>query len=168
MREAFVPVLVTRKPLSANPSIFLMPTDFSPGARKTANEAVVLAENFGAKICFLHVLDAYPFISYAYGVEMLTPIPQLTPDEIEPEWESFLSALPLKHISWERHTDEGNTPNAIIRRAETTQADLIVMGTHGRSGLEHMLIGSVAEKVARSAPCSLLTVGPEALQFKLP
>jgi len=168
IRKAFVPVLVTRKPLKANPSVFLMPTDFSPGAKKAANEAIVLAENFGARIYFLHVLDAYPFIAYAYREEMFTPIPLPTPEEMEPEWESFFSGLPLGKIAWEKHTDEGSTANTIIRHAETMQADLIVMGTHGRTGLEHMLMGSVAEKVARSAPCALLTVRPEALQFKLP
>ena len=48
------------------------------------------------------------------------------------------------------------------------QADMIVIGTHGRSGLPHMLLGSVAEKVARMAPCPVLTIRPETFQFELP
>jgi nucleotide-binding universal stress UspA family protein len=81
------------------------------------------------------------------------PIPPPSPEEIEPEWEAFLSDLPLEKIDWEKCIEEGQAATAIVHQAEQMQADVIVIGTHGRSGLPHMLLGSVAEKVARTASC---------------
>ena len=96
------------------------------------------------------------------------PILPPSPEEIEPEWEAFLSDLPLEKIDWEKCTDEGQAATAIVHQAEQMQADVIVIGTHGRSGLPHMLLGSVAEKVSRMASCPVLTIRPEAFQFELP
>ena len=62
---------------------------------------------------------------------------------------------------------EGDPVDTIIRRAETWPADLIVMGTHGRTGLERLLLGSVAEKVLRRAPCPVLTM-PRARPVRRP
>jgi nucleotide-binding universal stress UspA family protein len=59
---------------------------------------------------------------------------------------------------WNVETASGNPADAIVRLAQDRQADLIVMGTHGRTGLQHVLLGSVAEKVVRLAPCPVLTV----------
>jgi nucleotide-binding universal stress UspA family protein len=168
VRKAIVPVLVARKSLNADPKTFLVPTDFSLGARKAAKEAVALAISSNAKIIFLHVLDWYPFFASAYSDEMFNPIPQLTQEDMDLEWQSFLAGLSLKNISWEKRTEEGVTAGTIIKQADMTKADLIVIGTHGRTGLEHMLMGNVAEKVARGAPCPVLTVSPEAFQFTLP
>jgi Universal stress protein family len=81
---------------------------------------------------------------------------------------NLLSALPLGDIPWEKRIEEGSAAKTIVEHAATIHADAIVMGTHGRSGLEHMLLGSVAEAVARAASCPVLTVRPEAFEFKLP
>lgn len=170
MRKAPLPVLVARKPLSAIAKRFLVPTDFSPGAGKAAEDALALATRFGGRIFFLHVLDPTPL--YAYGdedpISPALPIPPLMPEDIEGDWESFLSTLSLGNIAWENRTEEGRPANKILEYAEAIKADVIVMGTHGRSGLAHMLLGSVAEEVARAAPCPVLTIRPEAFQFQLP
>jgi len=79
-----------------------------------------------------------------------------------------LGISPGEKIAWEKHTEEGHAAKTIVERAEAIHADAIVRGTHGRSGLEQMLLGSVAEAVARTAPCPVLTVRPEAFEFKLP
>ena len=91
-----------------------------------------------------------------------------SPEEIEPEWEAFLSGLPLEKLDWEKCTGEGQAATAIVHQAKHMKADMIVIGTHGRSGLPHMLLGSVAEKVVRTASCPVLTIRPEAFQFELP
>jgi hypothetical protein len=96
------------------------------------------------------------------------PISPPSPEEIEPEWEAFLSGLPLEKVTWEKCTDEGQTATAIVHQAKHVQADIIVIGTHGRSGLPHVLLGSVAEKVVRTASCPVLTIRPEAFQFEMP
>lgn len=170
IRKAPVPVLVAGKILDANPKRFLVPTDFSPGASKAAEEALALADSFGGRIFFLHVLEPIPLNAYGYedGIGEPLPIPPLTPEDINPDWESFLCALPFGKISWEKRTEEGRAAEMIAQHAEAIHADMIVMGTHGRSGLEHMLLGSVAEEVTRSAVCPVLTIRPEAFEFKLP
>jgi nucleotide-binding universal stress UspA family protein len=170
VRKAMVPVLVARKALSANPVRFLVPTDFSPGATRAAEEALVLAERFGASIFFLHVLDLTPFYAFPDEDDMSgsLEIPPLTPQDVQPDWEAFLAALPLGKIRWENRTEEGTPVKTIMEHAEAIHADLIVMGTHGRSAVEHMLLGSVTEKVVRQAGCPVLTIRPEALEFELP
>jgi len=170
LRKALVPVMVAKKRLSAEAKTFLVPTDFSSCASKAAEEALMLAKNFSARIVFFHVLGSYPSytITYAHDLGVSVPISPPLPEEIEPEWDAFLSDLPLDNVDWEKRTEEGQAATAIVRQAEQGQADLIVMGTHGRSGLPHMLLGSVAEKVVRMASCPVLTIRPEAFQFELP
>ncbi len=168
IRKALVPVLVAPTPLNIDCKMFLVPTDFSTGAKNAAAEAILLAHSFGARICFLHVLDVYPLFAYSYSEEILGPIPQLTAKDVEPYWCSFLESFNLNKISWEKKTVEGDSASEIVVQATALKADLIVIGTHGRTGLQHMLLGSVAGKVARSAPCPVLSVRPEAFPFSLP
>jgi universal stress protein E len=170
VRKAMVPVLVARKTISANAKRFLVPTDFSLGARKAAEEALVLAKRFGARIFFLHVLDLTPLFAYPYEDEIspALPVPPLTPQDVEPDWEAFIANLPLGNIPWENRTEEGRAAETIVKYAETIHADLMVMGTHGKTALEHMLLGSVTEKVLRRSLCPVLTIRPEAFEFKLP
>ena len=170
LRKALVPVMVAKKPLRAEAKIFLVPTDFSSCAREAAEEAIMLAGCFGGRVIFLHVLDLYPSytIAYAHELGISVPTPPPSPEEIEPDWEVFLSGLRLEKVDWEKNTEEGQAASTIVHRAEHMQADMIVIGTHGRSGLPHMLLGSVAEKVVRTASCPVLTIRPEAFQFELP
>ena len=170
LRKALVPVMVAKRLLSSEAKTFLVPTDFSSCARKAAEEALMLAECFGGRILFFHVLDLYPAytVAYAHELGVSVPIPPPSPEQIEPEWEAFLSGLPLDKIEWQKSTEEGQAATAIVRQAERMEADMIVIGTHGRSGLPHMLLGSVAEKVVRAASCPVLTIRPEAFQFELP
>jgi universal stress protein E len=170
LRKAPVPVMVAKNPLSAEAKTFLVPTDFSACARKAAEAALMLAECFGGRVFFFHVLDLYSSYTIAYAHELGVSVPTSppSPEEMEPEWEAFLSGLPLEKADWEKCTEEGQAANAIARQAEHISADMIVIGTHGRSGLPHMLLGSVAEKVVRMASCPVLTVRPEAFQFEMP
>jgi len=170
LRKALVPVMVAKKPLSSEAKTFLVPTDFSACARKAAEEALILAKSFSGRVVFFHVLDFSPAytIAYAHDLGVSVPLSPPSPEEIEPEWQAFLSGLPLEKVDWEKLTEEGQAAAAIVRQAEHMHADMIVIGTHGRGALQHMLLGSVAEKVARTASCSVLTIRPEAFQFELP
>jgi nucleotide-binding universal stress UspA family protein len=172
LRKAMTPVLIAKRPLGAGPKIVLVPSDFSASALKAAEEAVALVQHFGGRILFFHVMHI-PAYAYAVGSEpmlaSIPPVPTLTPAELEPEWDTFLAGLPsLATVTWEKHTTEGSPIPTIVRAAEEHQTDLIVMGTHGRTGLAHMLLGSVAEGVVRQASCPVLTIRPDALQFELP
>ena len=169
MRKADVPIMVAKNRLSAEAKTFLVATDFSPGAKQAAEQAIVLAENFRGRVVFLHVFDQPSYmVSYVHELGVSLPIPPPTPEQMEPEWENFLSGLQLEKIDWEKSSTEGQAATAIVRQAEQIKADVIVMGTHGRSGLPYILLGSVAEKVARAASCPVLTIRPEAFQFRMP
>lgn len=170
LRKALVPVMVAKQPLSIEAKTFLVPTDFSSCARRAAEEAIMLAKSFSARVVFFHVLDLNPSYRIAYAHELGVSVPSLppSPEELEPEWEGFLSDLPLENVAWEKFTEEGQAAAAIVRQATHVKADMIVIGTHGRSGLPHVLLGSVAEKVARTASIPVLTIRPEVFQFELP
>jgi universal stress protein E len=168
MRKATMPVLFATSPLNANAKQFLVPTDFSLGARNAAERALTLAKSFDAHILFLHVGPAIPRYTYYYEGAMGPSLPILRPmsEDFKADWESLLSSLPLEKITWEKRTEEGQAADTIVEYAEAIHADLIAMGTHGRSGLEHMFLGSVAKAVAQAAPCPVLTVRPEAVEFR--
>ena len=170
VRKALVPVMVTKKHLSPGAKTFLVPIDFSACAKRAAEEALVLAEMFSARVIFLHIVDLYPVNAYGYAdnPELAAPIPAPSPGEIESEWQAFLFDLSLGNVAWEKRTEEGRAGLEIARQAEQIHADLIVMGTHGRTGLAYMLLGSVAEKVVRTVSCPVLTIRPDAFQFEMP
>lgn len=169
MRKADVPIMVAKNRLSAGAKTFLVATDFSTGAKQAADQGIVLAENFRGRVIFLHVFDQPSYmVSYVHELGVSLPIPPPTPEQMEPEWENFLSGLQLEKIDWEKSSTEGQAATAIVHQAEQIKADVIVMGTHGRSGLPYILLGSVAEKVARAASCPVLTIRPEDFQFRMP
>jgi nucleotide-binding universal stress UspA family protein len=170
VRKAMVPVMVAKKVLSANAQTFLVPTDFSACAKKAAAEALVLGESFAGRVVFLHVVDLYPSYAFTYTDDIAVPLvlPPPSPEEMEGEWEDFLSGLPLGKVAWEKNTQEGEPATEILQQAESKHADMIVIGTHGRTGLGYMLMGSVVEKVVRTASCPVLTIRPDAFQFALP
>ena len=169
MRKADVPIMVAKNRLNAEAKTFLVATDFSTGAKQAAEQAIVLAQNFRGRVVFLHVFDQPSYmVSYVHELGVSLPIPPPTPEQMEPEWEDFLSGLQLEKIGWEKSFTEGQAATAIVHHAEQIKADVIVMGTHGRRGLPYILLGSVAEKVARAASCPVLTIRPEAFQFRMP
>lgn len=171
VRKAMTPVLIAKRAFDPGPKTILVPSDFSASAKKAAEEAIALVQHFGGRLVFVHAIHI-PAV-YAIGAEpLLASIPSVspfTPAELEPEWDAFLAELPaLATVTWEKYSMEGSPVPTLLQAAEKYQADLIVMGTHGRTGLTHMLLGSVAEGVVRQASCSVLTIRPDALQFALP
>lgn len=122
---------------------------------------------FGGRVVFLHVLEPYSRYPPAYGIA--PELPPLSPAVSEPSWREFPHDLPLEGgLKWEKQTRAGHAAETITNVATEIGADLIVMGTHGRTGLPHLLLGSVAEKVVRLSACSVLTVRPSTFRFELP
>jgi nucleotide-binding universal stress UspA family protein len=161
-------VLIAKQDWPPTVKTILVPTDFSEGAKQAAQQAVALAALYGSQVVFLHVLDLYTPQALPYefpAAWRLLP----TAEELEPEWQDFLREVsPPSQVSWEKVVVEGKAAATIARVANERQADVIVMGTHGRSGLSQMLLGSVAEKVTRITSCSVLTVRPKAFRLQLP
>lgn len=167
LRKAPVPVLIAKRLLRNAPQTILIPTDFSTCAKQAAEEALTFVRKFGGRVVFLHVLEQHYLYPPAYGVAPM--LWQISPETIEPEWQEFLRELPLGgDLKWEEQTREGPAAQTITAIVKEIGADMIVMGTHGRTGLTHMLIGSVAEQVVRTAECSVLTIRPNAFHFELP
>lgn len=149
----------------------LCPTDYSECARHALRRAVGLAVWFGARLRVLHVMGVAPPPAPAADggpTPVSENVMRLWEAEERARLEAFVATaiaagapLELKLVSG----GSGDVSRDIRAEAEDWAADLVVMGTHGRSGIGHVLMGSVAERVLRVAPCPVLTVGaasPEA------
>ena len=136
----------------------LAPTDFSEHSELALETAMQLAPA-GGTVVLCHIVDDAP-LTYGYiGVavptqDMLARLAQ----EAEKDLQEFKPKESKPDVLLERQVVHGNPYVEIVRMAEEENVDLIVLGTHGRSGLKHFLIGSVAEKVLRKAPCPVLVV----------
>lgn len=140
----------------------LCPTDFSEFSLAALRRAVKIARWFEARVTVLHVLSPtrWALPGDAYGV-LVAPEADMVRARQEEEGHlaRFVEPLLGEGTPLETKLVEGEAWRAIQLVAEALPADLVVMGTHGRSGFEHLLLGSVTEKVLRRAPCPVLTVG---------
>src|SRR5207248_1200904 len=120
----------------------LYPTDFSSYSNQAYFHAVALAENHGAQLTILYVYnEAGGEEDQTYWQKQLEQIRPVDPN------------IAVQHVFL-----RGDPASQIVRYARESGIDLVVMGTHGRTGLERLLMGSVAEKVMREAACSVLVV----------
>jgi len=134
----------------------LVPIDFSRRSERALQRAADLAQSYRAELVLLHVVEevALP------GVYGLDPVPVTTPEVIE-RAQSTLDGLIHQYVSSVPARAEvvaGHAARDILDFAEQEHIDLIVIATHGRTGIEHLLLGSVAEKVVRLAPCPVCTM----------
>lgn len=139
----------------------LVPVDFSPNSDLAVRHATALAAGLGGAVEVLHVVED-PIVTGAWNSEVVIPnLPGLLDEltkEAERRIEAYRSSSQEPHVQMTTAVRTGQPAHTIIAHAEERKADLIVMGTHGRSGLAHMFMGSVAERVVRHAPCPVLTV----------
>ena len=141
----------------------LFPTDFSEPAREAQRYAIALAEKFGAE---LHALNVVPeFIMPATDTYAAWTLPEggmkAQIEAAERQLESAIGAVGQSV----RAVKVGFPVEEIMKYATDHEIDLIVVGTHGHTGLSHLLLGSVAEKLVRLATCPVLTVHPKGHQF---
>ena len=147
----------------SNIRTILHPTDFSASANEALAVAGSLARHHGAKLVLLHVVQRP--VSNVAGMPVPPPPPQVI------DWESLKSQLSdliarTKGIQAESRLVEADPATAIVQTATELRADLIVIGTHGRTGLSRLLMGSVAEQVIRNATCPVLTAKTPAVKSK--
>jgi len=131
----------------------LHPTDFSDRSAYALRLACSLARDYVARLVVLHVVEPPP-PPYDQGV--MLPMPEHVEDEARADLERL--AVPADNVRAERRLEKGDPVAETLRVARELHADLIVMGTHGRTGLSRLLMGSVAEHVVRRATCPVLTV----------
>ena len=145
-----------RKKLRRAVSRILVPTDFSDCSAAALEFAVTLAKPFHAALILVHVIEPLPY----NGMEglMLIDYQPLLKSRAKALLDR-LSKLPLKeNLPVATHLTDGIPFREIINLAKREKADLIVIGTHGRTGFDHLLTGSVAEKVVRLSTCPVVAV----------
>jgi nucleotide-binding universal stress UspA family protein len=137
----------------------LVPTDFSTGAKTALKQAMALARPLGAQ---LTVLNVFPLPNYILpdGTVFLAEAPTLAQiaTRATAALDELKKSLSAEGLSVHVEAVAGAPADEIVRLAKEGGFDMIVMGTHGRTGLAHLLIGSVAERVVRLSPCPVLTV----------
>jgi nucleotide-binding universal stress UspA family protein len=146
----------------------LVPVDFSPHAEHAFTYATTLAERFGAKLALLYVVDD-SFATGGWSSEIYVPnVPELMENLIadaDRRLATLKASAAALGLTAETAVIRGRPAHAIVEHAQNGGFDLIVMGTHGRTGMSHVVMGSVAERVLRKAPCPVLTVrGTEAVE----
>ena len=148
----------------------LHPTDFSEHSNHAMRYAIGFAEEFKAKLWILHVIEEIASAMYFNMLEA-PPIVQLMADIETQAGEALENLVPSdvkERVEIEYLIRKGVPFLEIIRCAEQIDADVIVCGTHGRTGLKHALFGSVAEKVVRKARCPVLSVRHPEHKFEMP
>jgi len=137
----------------------LVPLDFSGKSRQALEFAVPLAEQYGGKIFLIHAVEpvyAYPYGSAEMGVSPLDPRPIV--EASEKRLSTLARELVPPGLLGKTLVRTGRAYPEIIDAADELEADLIVIATHGFTGLKHVFVGSTAERVVRHAHCPVLTV----------
>lgn len=158
----------------------LVPTDFSEPATQALSHALEEATLHRARVTFLHVLASHTSTDVYYVTGSPEPVTQgsLDPtgggpvsarslsepvvvreDPTDAALTRLRDLIPIEGLgTWDVAVTTGQPADTIVRVAQERGVDLIVMGTHGRTGLQHILLGSVTERVVRLASCPVLTV----------
>jgi nucleotide-binding universal stress UspA family protein len=160
----------------------LVPVDFSPHSTEAMYYASSIAERFSSSLLIMHVIakevetystsrhsehcglphNTFALLGPYSGTleESVEVTDAVTVDLREQAHTALQQFLPPQLVGWplELHIEVGHPCEQILEVARREEVDLIVMGTHGRTGLEHVLLGSVAEQVVRRAPCPVMTV----------
>jgi len=147
----------------------LLPTDFSKHSAAATKYACELATKFDAELHLLHTLEQHIASTPEFGMGLALPryinesraaAEKALAGVLDPKWSAGRTVI--------QAVIDGTPKVEIIRYASKQNIDLIVLSTHGRTGLPHLMMGSVAESVVRTSPCPVLTVRPEGHQFVMP
>jgi nucleotide-binding universal stress UspA family protein len=148
----------------------LVPTDFSDFSTNALRYGCELANRFDSALHIMHSVEEYQAFTPESGMllapDYLSQLKEAAERELKKLPESGWFSGGESRIV--RSVRKGTPFLEIVRYARENESDLIVIGTHGRSGLSHALMGSVAEKVVRKAPCPVLTVRPGEHEFVMP
>ena len=138
----------------------LCPVDFSDYSRHAVDHAIAIARCYGATVTVLHVFSPAPVAAFGAAGVALGPIvlTNMDREQLLADTRRLVDPEKASGVPIEAAVREGHTAGEIVDEAVTMDADLIVIGTHGRTGFERLLLGSVTEKVLRKARCPVLTV----------
>jgi nucleotide-binding universal stress UspA family protein len=151
----------------------LLPTDGSECSRKALTYALSFAQRFGARIVALHVVERrWEEQSQRASGELRPEVIRKAQERHAEEVRQILAEVgnvgAKVGVAVETKVMNGAPVEQIVRMAQGFPVDLIIMGTHGRTGISHVFLGSVAERVVRYAPCPVLTVRLKGHEFISP
>ncbi len=147
----------------------MVPTDFSESAKYALPFAVDLASKYGASLHVLHVVEPIVApVDFAWGTYSYPDIEKQLSGYVDESLAKIMDEQISDEITCDSTSLHGKPWREIVAHARDQQMDLIVMATHGLSGLSHALYGSTAEKVVRKAPCPVLIVRHPDVKFEMP
>lgn len=150
-----------------NVTRILCPTDFSEASDHAVDLALAIAAAYQARIAAIHV--AHPaVVPLEFAAPAGGPLDGAEIDVLRGKTAARFSGASRAGIGLDVFVDTGSPADRIVDRAASLPADLIVMGTHGRGPMAHLLMGSVAERVVRLAPCPVLVVRHPEHEFVVP
>jgi universal stress protein A len=136
----------------------LVATDFSECSEKAVASGTFLAKSHGASIELVHALAVpWPTVS-PYDVALPAMYLNDAREAARKRLRATAEKIQSEGVEVQSHLSDGSAAEAVVSSAKELECDLIVMGTHGYTGLRHALLGSVAERTLRTAPCAVLTV----------
>jgi nucleotide-binding universal stress UspA family protein len=141
----------------------LCPVDFSEYSRHALDCAVALARWYGSQITALHVFPHRPPAIVPFGLQVVQPgaLPDTDRAELLGHLEAFIEEQRRDNVRIEARLEEApEVSREILRQADVLKADLIVIASHGRSGFERLLLGSITEKILRKSACPVMVVPP--------
>ncbi len=136
----------------------LVPTDLSDNSKAAFQLGIAMAREMKARLDVLHVIDLREVQVSPYLEPWHVSLEKELVDQRLAQFRAFCQAFDMEGVEVAQHHRSGIPFIEIVRFSREISADLIVMGTHGRTGIAHILIGSVAEKVVRKAQCPVMTV----------
>jgi nucleotide-binding universal stress UspA family protein len=142
----------------------LCPVDFSECSRHALTHAVAIGKWYESAVTMFYACAPVPISAYATVAPMMPSslVGGENLNDVRKAMEDLATTLETANLPLEIAIGEGQAAKAIVARAADDKSDLIVMGTHGRSGFERLMLGSVTERVLRRAGCPVLTVPPRA------
>jgi nucleotide-binding universal stress UspA family protein len=148
----------------SNISRILCPVDFSPGSDKSLQYGIDMARNLGIPIHLVHVYEM-PLYNVPTGIATEAGEPGEAYDfgkaverELQSRLDKLAAQVDAEGLELSARLIQGPIAQSIVEHAQDLGVNLIVMGTHGRTGLDHLLLGSIAERVVRLSSCPVLTV----------
>jgi nucleotide-binding universal stress UspA family protein len=136
------------------------PVDFSPISKGALDHASAIARWYEAELTVLHVTPFMPTIFGFPAAVDAAGVAAADADAVVPELTAFAAEAAATVSKCQMVVRSGSPPAEILRYATEEEADLVVLGTHGRTGFERFMVGSVTEKILRKAPCPVLSVPP--------
>ena len=161
MRIAHKPVWVVKQGSTPVVKKIVCAIDFSPPSRRALDNAVHLARDLKADLTVVHAIEPLSHFNIGMGRRMEAETRANYEKAQRDDFDLFLRPVDFYHVEWDQTIRHGQPHQEILAAVRETGADLLIMGSEGRTGLSRILMGSVAEKVVREVPCSVITVKAE-------